>query len=114
MNLEQLKALRASKIAAMQTLLDSVGADSEMTAEQTTAYDTLMAEQEGLKTQIARAEHQTKLNAEMTAPTSKPAHVVATTNFADAELVDDKSEFTSLGEFMSWLRLVGMIHALSS
>lgn len=102
MTIEQLRASRASKIAAMQTLIDSVGADSEMTAEQTTQYDALMAEQEGLKTQIARVEAQTKLNTEMKAPVTKPVHTpVATTVFADAELIDDANGFASLGEFMS-------------
>ena len=103
MNLEQLKALRASKIATMQALHDGASAASrDFTAEETAQYDTLMAEQEGLKTQIARAEAQAKLNAEMTSHTSKPAHIVATTNFADAELVDDDTMgFKSLGEFMS-------------
>lgn len=107
MDLEQLKALRSSKIAAMQALLDSVGAGSNMTAEQTVAYDTLMAEQETLKSQINRAEAQLALNAEMNTPTTKPIHSVVASNFADVELVDDKREFQSLGDFMQAVKSGG-------
>ena len=89
--LAKLKASRASKIEAMQALLNSASAENrELTAEETTQYDTLMAEQNSLKAQIERAEVQANLNKEMTDHTSKPAHVVAATNFEDAELVDDK------------------------
>lgn len=106
--LAKLKASRASKIEAMQALLNSASAENrELTAEETTQYDTLMAEQNSLKAQIERAEVQANLNKEMTDHTSKPAHVVAATNFEDAELVDDKGEFESLGEFLQAVKAGG-------
>lgn len=106
--LNKLKASRALKIDAMQTLLNGATAENrDMTAEEVVQYDALMAEQEGLKTQIARVEAQTNLNKEMTSNTSKPVHVVAATNFADAELVNDKGEFETLGDFMSAVKAGG-------
>jgi len=101
MNLKKLIALRATKVAAMQTLLDGATAEErELSAEESTQYDNLMTEQEGLVTQIARAESQEKLNLEMAKPTSKPVHaIVKAQEVVTGEFVDDEKQFTTHGEF---------------
>lgn len=103
MNLEQLRALRAEKVARMQALLDGASAEDnrDLTADETKEYDTLMAEQATMKTNIDRMEAQNKLNTEMSAPTTTPFHApVATTDPLDVELVDDTGGFKDLGDFM--------------
>ena len=63
MNLKALMALRANKVAEMQSLLDGATAENrELTAEETARYDNLMSEQNKLKDQISRVEAQEKLN----------------------------------------------------
>ena len=75
MNLKALMALRAGKVAEMQSLLDGATAENrELTAEELAKYDALMAEQDKLKGLIARAEAQEKLNAEMNMATTTPIH----------------------------------------
>jgi len=100
MTLEQLMELRATKVASMQSLLDGATAEErELTAEETASYDSLMAEQDGLKSQIARAESQEKLNAEMATPTSKPIHAPAVITMKDNQILDETG-FSSMGDFM--------------
>lgn len=100
MNLQKLIELRATKVASMQSLLDGATAeDRELTAEESATYDTLMTEQATLKGQIARAEAQEKLNAEMSAPVTKPVHTPAVVSMKDNQLIDETG-FSSMGEFM--------------
>lgn len=99
--LSKLKASRKIKIDAMQALLDGATAENrDMTAEETAQYDSLMAEQEGLKTQIARAEAQEKLNTEMNIATSKPIHSPSIVSIKDDKILDETG-FSSLGDYMS-------------
>lgn len=100
MNLKALMALRAGKVAEMQSLLDGATAENrELTAEETAKYDALMAEQDKLKGQISRAEAQEKLNAEMNMATSTPIHVPTVVSMKDNQVLDETG-FSSLGDFM--------------
>ncbi len=100
MNLKALMALRAGKVAEMQSLLDGATAENrELTAEETTKYDNLMSEQNNLKSQITRAEAQEKLNAEMNMATSQPIHIPAVVSMKDNQVLDETG-FSSLGDFM--------------
>ena len=105
--LNKLRAARAVAIAAMTTLNDTAMSDKrEFSADEQSKYDELNAEQESLKGQIARAETQANLDAEMNAATTAPIHVPVATNLAHAEIVDEK-EFKNLGEFMNAVKAGG-------
>ncbi len=104
MTLEQLKALRATKIVAMQTLLDGATATgTDLSAEQTTQYEGLMTEQISLKSQIERIEEQNTLNAEMATPVSTPLHAVTIISGDDNQLKDETG-FENFGEYLGVVR----------
>lgn len=100
MTLEQLRAKRAEAIANMEKLnTTALNENRDFTAEEQSQYDSLNAEQERLKAQATRVEAQEKLNAEMSAPTTKPIHAPAVVSMKDNEILDETG-FESLGEFM--------------
>ena len=97
--LNKLRNARAEAIANMETLNTLAMEEGRaFTAEEQTKYSELDASQIALKTQVATAEKQATLNADMKMPTTTPAHIVS--NNVVAELVDD-AEFATLGEFMN-------------
>lgn len=101
--LNKLRNARAEAIANMETLNTLAMEEGRaFTADEQTKYDEFNASQTALKTQIATAEKQETLNADMKMPTTTPAHIVS--NNVDAELVDD-AEFATLGEFMNAVRM---------
>lgn len=105
--LKKLMVARAAAIAAMTTLNDTALAEErEFAADEQAKYDELNAEQSSLKTQIARAETQASLDAEMDVATSAPIHAPVVANLVYGEIVDDE-EFKNLGEFMNAVKAGG-------
>ena len=103
----KLKKARAEAIANMGKLNDAALEEKrEFTAEEQTQYDALDAEQKSLKGQIARAEIQADLDAEMKVATTAPIHAPVATKTVDAELVDD-TEFPNLGAFLNAIKAGG-------
>ena len=105
--LKKLKVARAEAIAKMDELNTTALTDErEFSADEQVQYDELNAKQSSLKGQIATAEAQEKLNAEMNAPTSTPFHAPVAANVVAGEIVDD-AEFSNLGEFMNAVKSGG-------
>ena len=105
--LEKLRKARAEAIANMSKL-NGVALEEkrDFTAEEQVQYDAFVAEQKSLKGQIARAETQVALDAEMNAPTATPFHAPVANSPLEGEIVDDK-EFKNLGEFMNAVKAGG-------
>lgn len=101
--LEKLRKKRADVVALMSALNTlAINEDRNLTAEEQSQYDSLQAEQEGLKAQITRLEAQKQLEAEMSTPTSKPAHTFeapAIVTMKDNQILDE-TKFENFGDFM--------------
>lgn len=98
--LAQLRKKRADLIAQMDSLTSTAIAESrDLTAEETSKYDSYMAEQTSLKGQITRLENQEKLNAEMNTATTTPVHAPAVVSMKDNQVLDETG-FADLGDFM--------------
>ena len=108
MLITQLIAARAAAIASMEKLnKTSLEENRVFTEAEQAQYDDLNAEQGKLKTQIATAENQEKLNAEMNETTSQPFHAPVVDAVVQGELLDDKKEFKNLGEFLNAVKSGG-------
>lgn len=98
--LAQLRNKRADLIAQMESLNTlAINENRDFTAEETSKYDSLNAEQTSLKGQITRLENQEKLNAEMNTATTAPIHAPAIVSMKDNQVLDETG-FTDLGDFM--------------
>lgn len=99
--LVKLRNARAEVIAQMDKLNQTALSENRaFSAEEQVQYDTLMAEQNKLKSQIATAEAQAQLNAEMSAPTTAPLFTANVVTQKDNQVLDETG-FASLGDFMN-------------
>lgn len=105
--LKELREARAKKIAEMRAMLDTAnnaeGGARDLTAEESTAYDALRVEVDGLTSRIGRLEGQEALEASMETP-RQPQGRGATDAPQRAGGDPAVKEFESLGEFMYAVR----------
>lgn len=100
MLLAQLRNKRADLIAQMESLNTlAINENRDFTAEETSKYESLNAEQTSLKSQIVRLENQEKLNAEMSSATTAPIHAPAIVSMKDNQVLDETG-FKDIADFM--------------
>lgn len=101
----ELKQTRSGVIAKMQEMNNTALAeDRDFTAEELSQYDALNAQQDALKSQIARLETQLALNDEMEKPASNPIHSFNHIKKSGDNQVLDEGGFSSFGEFLGAVR----------
>ena len=99
-SLQALRDRRATAISSMQALIDTAEAENrDLTAEETSQYDALKAEADGLKARIDRIADVAAATVSLSASTGSVARGQRMQRGPEA-----KTSFESLGEFMSAVR----------